>query len=79
MPIVIKTIGAPTPVLPIDSLSVGCCKLLCDREIYCSIGNIRNLLTIFARENPEIASLARGNIGGGRAEFISVNIRKLIK
>ena len=76
LPPVLAAICSPAPSLPIDAIGLGWTKLMSDTGRSVSIKTARRLLLELARRRPDVARLSRGT-SGERAEFISIDIRKL--
>jgi hypothetical protein len=72
----ITCLSRPSAPLPLDTLSIGLAWLLNENGHGASIAACRSSLEALAVERPNIARLSRGGFGD-RAEFVSLDVRKL--
>lgn len=73
---VTRALSLPTTLFPLDCLALGLIYLSACRHRYFSLKDFREKLQHLAQQSPDIARLSRGR-EGTRAEFISINLRKL--
>jgi hypothetical protein len=73
---VVASVNLPSSVLPIDLLAEGLAWIGITSERPVSLANCRTEILELARTRPELARLARGR-DGTRAEFVSLDVRKL--
>lgn len=76
LPVVASSLARPTGPLPIDAVAIGLVLRRAHRGVPISISGARQALEHLALSQPEIARLSRGGFGE-RAEFVSLDIRKL--
>ncbi len=73
---IVRALSLPTTLLPIYCLTLGLVYLHARRGNSISLHQARDALEAFPSQEPNIARLARGR-EGTRAEFLSVNLRKV--
>jgi len=76
LPDITNALARPTGPLPIDAVAIGLVWLCAERSQTLSISAARDALERLAHTRPEVARLSRGGFGD-RAEFISLDVRKL--
>lgn len=73
---IVSSLARPTAPVPIDALAIGLVWRSAARDERFSIASARQTLEHLAVSRPELARLSRGG-SGERAEFISLDMRKL--
>ena len=76
LPLIVSSLARPTAPVPIDAVAIALVWRCAARNEAFSIASARQALEHLAVSRPEIARLSRGG-SGERAEFISLDIRKL--
>jgi hypothetical protein len=73
---VVETIKSPTSVLPLDAITLYAMEVALLKQKPSSYSYTRRQIEQFARNNEDVARLARGRSGRG-AEFLTINTRTL--